>query len=136
MVKEKIAEVIKERIRICEETQDNWGDGIEQCWKKYTEIITGDIEKAIAYFLHECTDEEFYWLSEAFEEISEKAHSMDLIAAWHSRLAIGSLENYNQQGFRTEFMRKHITYEEYVKDINSSICDAEDRIGESTDFTR
>lgn len=86
MIKEKIAKVIKERIRICEETQDNWGDGIEQCWKKYIEIITADIEKAITYFLHECTDEEFYWLSEAFEEISEKAQNKDLIAVWRSPL--------------------------------------------------
>lgn len=130
MIKEKIAEVIKERIRICEETQDNWGDGIEQCWKKYIEIITADIEKSIAYFLHECTDEEFYWLSEAFEEISEKAQNKNLIAAWHSRLATVTLENYNQQGFRSEFMRKYITYEEYVKDRSSSICDAENRIDE------
>ena len=130
MIKEKIAEVIKERIRICEETQDNWGDGIEQCWQNYIEIITADIEKGIAYFLNGCTDEEFYWLSEAFEEISEKAQSKDLIAAWSSRLATVTLENYNQQCFRTEFMRKHITYEEYVKDINSSISDAEKRIDE------
>ena len=128
MIKDKIAEVIKERIRICEETQDNWGDGIEQCWKNYVEIITADIEKGIAYFLHECTDEEFYWLAEAFEEISEKAQSKDLIDAWHSRLATVTFENYNQQSFRAEFMRKHITYEEYVKDINSSISDAEGRI--------
>ena len=130
MIKEKIAEVIKERIRICEETQDNWGDGIEQCWRNYIEIITADIEKGISYFLNECTDEEFYWLAEAFEEISEKAQSKDLIAAWSSRLATVTLENYNQQCFRTEFMRKHITYEEYVKDINSSISDAEKRIDE------
>ena len=94
MIKEKIAEVIKERIRICEETQDNWGDGIEQCWQNYIEIITADIEKGIAYFLNGCTDEEFYWLSEAFEEISEKAQSKDLIAAWSSRLATVTLENY------------------------------------------
>lgn len=130
MIKEKIAEVIKERIRICEETQDNWSYGLEQCWKKYIEIITADIEKAIAYFIYECTDEEFYWLSEAFEEISEKAQNKDLIAIWHFRLATVTPENYNQQGFRSEFMRKYITYEEYVKDINSSICDAEDIIGE------
>ena len=65
----------------------------------------------------ECTDEEFYWLAEAFEEISEKAQSKDLIAAWHFRLTTVTLENYNQQSFRAEFMRKHITYEEYVKDI-------------------
>lgn len=128
MIKEKIAEVIKERIRICEETQDNWGDGIEQCWKKYVEIITTDIEKGTAYFLHECTDEEFYWLAEAFEEIAEKAQSKDLIIAWRSRLATVTPGNYNKQNFRAEFMRKHITYEEYIRDVNSAISDAEGRI--------
>lgn len=130
MIKEKIAEVIKERIRIYEETQDNWGDGIEECWKKYVEIITTDIEKGIAYFLHECTDEEFYWLAEAFEEISEKAQSKDLIIAWRSRLATVTPENYNQQNFRAEFMRKHIIYEDYIRDVNSAILDAEGRIDE------
>ena len=130
MIKEKIAEVIKERIRICEETQDNWGDGIEQCWQNYIEIITADIEKGIAYFLHECTDEEFYWLSEAFEEISEKAQSKDLIAAWRSRLATVTLENYNQQSFRAEFMRKWVDYNDYVNSIEEEINYAEGRIDE------
>lgn len=128
MIKEKIAEVIKERIRICEETQDNWGDGIEKCWNKYVEIITADIEKSVAYFLHECTDEEFYWLAEAFEDISEKAQSADIITAWRSRLAVVTLEKYNQQSFKAEFMRKHITYEEYIRDVDHAICDAESRM--------
>lgn len=51
----------------------------------------------IAYFLNECTDEEFYWLAEAFEEISEKAQRKDLIVTWRSRLATVTLENYNQR---------------------------------------
>lgn len=34
VIKEKIAEIVEERIRICEETGDNWDYGIEQCWKK------------------------------------------------------------------------------------------------------
>jgi hypothetical protein len=34
MIKNMIAEVVQERIRICDETQDNWDYGIEQCWKK------------------------------------------------------------------------------------------------------
>lgn len=128
MIKEKIAEVIKERIRICEETEDNWDYGIEQCWKKYVEIMLPDIEKGIAYFLHECTDEEFYWLSEAFEEISEKAHSKDLIAAWHSRLARVTPETYHQQNFQSEHMRKWVDYSEYVRSIEQEIDYAEDRI--------
>ena len=32
--------VIAERIRIGDETQDEWDYGIEQCWKKETEILT------------------------------------------------------------------------------------------------
>lgn len=128
MIKVKIAEAIKERIRICEETQDNWGDGIEQCWKIYIEIVTSDIEKAIAYFLRECTDEEFYWLSEAFEEISEKAQSKDLITAWHSRLAKVTPENYDQQGFKSEHMRKWVDYNEYVRSVEKEIDYAEGRI--------
>lgn len=128
MIKEKIAEVIKERIRICEETQDNWGDGIEECWRSYVEIITADIEKGIAYFLHECTDEEFYWLSEAFEEISEKAQSKDLIAAWRSRLARVTTETYHQQNFQSEHMRKWVDYSEYVRSVGDEIDYADGRI--------
>ena len=30
MIKEKIAEIVEERIRICEETGDNWDYGIER----------------------------------------------------------------------------------------------------------
>lgn len=128
MIKEKIAGVIKERIRICEETEDNWDYGIEQCWKKYAEIMLPDIDKSIAYFLHECTDEEFYWLSEAFEELSGKAQSKDLIAAWRFRLAKVTTETYHQQSFQSEHMRKWVDYSEYVRSIEKEIDYAEDRI--------
>ena len=128
MIKGKIAEVIKGRIRIYEETQDNWGDGIEDCWKKYVDIITTDIQKGVAYFLNDCTDEEFYWLAEAFEEISEKAQSEDLITAWRSRLATVTPEDYDQQSFRAEFMRKWVDYNEYVRSIEEEINHAENRI--------
>ena len=49
MIKEKIAEIVEERIRICEETGDNWDYGIEQCWKKYIEVIAVDIDKNIFF---------------------------------------------------------------------------------------
>ncbi len=90
----------------------------------------GDIEKGIAYFLNECTDEEFYWLAEAFEEISKKAQRKDLIVAWRSRLATVTLENYNQQCFRAEFMRKWVDYNEYVRNVKEEIDYAENRITE------
>ena len=128
MIKDTLAEIVNERIRICEKTDDNWGDGIEECWEKYVEIITADIEKGIAYFLHECTDEGFYWLAEAFEDISEKAQSEDLIIAWRSRLAAVAPENYQQQSFKSEHMRKWVDYNEYVRSIEKEIDYAENRI--------
>ena len=82
MIKEKIAEIVEERIRICEETGDNWDYGIEQCWKKYIEVIAVDIDTSIEYFLHECSEEEFYWLSEAFEEIAAKMHAQSKKKFW------------------------------------------------------
>lgn len=128
MIKERIAEVVKERIRICEETGDNWDYGIEQCWAKYVEIMIPDIDKSIAYFLHQCTDEEFYWLSEAFEELSEKAQSKDLIAAWRSRLARVTTETYHQHNFQSEHMRKWVDYNEYVNVIEKEIGYADGQI--------
>ena len=130
MIKEKIAEIVEERIRICEETGDNWDYGIEQCWKKYIDVIAADIDKSIEYFLHECSEEEFYWLSEAFEEIAEKMQSKELISAWRSRLASVNPNNYNQQTFKAAFMRKYIDFNEYVKDIAMEIDYAEGRIDE------
>ena len=52
MIKENIADIIKERIRISDETQDNWDYGIEQCWKKYVDILSADIEKSTDFFLN------------------------------------------------------------------------------------
>ncbi len=128
MIKEKIAEIVQERIRICEETDDNWDYGIEQCWKKFIDILTVDIDRSIHYFLHECTDEEFYWLSETFEEIAEKTQSKELIQVLRNRLAKVTPEAYCQQNFKAEHMQKWVNYAEYVRCINSDIDYAEDRI--------
>ena len=130
MMKENIADVINERIRISDETQDNWDYGIEQCWKKYVEILSADIDKSIEFFLHDCTDEEFYWLSEIFEEIAEKTQSKQLIFAWRSRLAAVSPENYCQKNFKSKDMRQYIDYSEYVRRIKQEVDYAEERIAE------
>ena len=66
MIKEKLTEVLKERIRISEETQDNWDYGIEQCQKKEIELLSKDINDTIEYFENNCTATEFSWLSEVF----------------------------------------------------------------------
>ena len=129
MIKENISDIIKERIRISDETQDNWDYGIEQCWKKYIDILSADIEKSIDFFLHDCTDEEFYWLSEAFEEIADKTQSKNLISTWRSRLAAVTSENYCQENFISKEMRQQVDYPEYVRSIEQEINYAERKIG-------
>lgn len=130
MIKENVADVVKERIRISDETQDNWDYGIEQCWKKYVDIFSADIEKSVDFFLHDCTNEEFYWLSEAFEEIADKTQNKDLISAWRTRLASVTSENYCQHDFISKDMRHQVDYFEYARSIVQEINYAEARIHE------
>ena len=72
MIKEKLAEVLKERIRISVETQDNWDYGIERCWKEEIELLSHNINDTIAFFGNDCTAKEFSWLSEVFEQVAKK----------------------------------------------------------------
>lgn len=130
MIRGKMSEIIKERIRICNELQDNWGDGIERCWKKALEILSVDIEKSKEYFMNECTDEEFYWLSEIFEEIIDKTQSIELLETFRERLAKVNPENYHQESFNAAFMREYVNYDEYVQDVNQEITYAENWLKE------
>lgn len=97
--------------------------------EKYVDILSADIEKSIDFFLHDCTDEEFYWLSEAFEEIADKTQSQELISAWRSRLAAVTFPNYCRENFISKEMRQRVDYPEYVRSIEQEINYAEGRIG-------
>ena len=113
--------------RVVESEEDYW---VEDYWKATIKLFTADVNATIMFLQNDCDDEELYFLSEIFEEIVEQTHSKELVSALRSRLATVTLENYNQQCFRAEFMRKYITYEEYVKDIKKEIDFAEGRLDE------
>lgn len=66
---EAIRDLIKERIRISETTNDEWDDGIEAVWKKVKNIFFQDPDGMFDFFEHHCTDEELLWLSEMFDEL-------------------------------------------------------------------
>lgn len=130
MIKTLIAEVLKERIRISIETQDNWDYGIEQCKEKCIDILSKDLNESFKYILDESSDEEFYWLSEIFEEFAGKTQSRKFIEVLRKRLSKVVAESYNQQDFQTEFMRKYVDYNEYVSDVGKEIDFAEGQINE------
>ena len=91
------------------------------------EIFTKDCAKTIKFFQKDCTYEEFYWVSEIFEEIAEKTQSKELISTWRSRLAVVRPESYCKQNFHSKEMQ-HVDYSEYVRSIEQEINYAEGRI--------
>ena len=78
---EALKAVVAERKRIAVETQDEWDYGIEQCWKKITEILTRDITQTINFIENDCDDDTFCWIGEVFYDIVEITQSKEFIAA-------------------------------------------------------
>lgn len=81
---EKFREIIKERIRISVESNDEWDYGIENCWKQEIEILTEDIPSSIHFLQNECTADEYSWISEVIEDIAEKTNNKDYILSYKS----------------------------------------------------
>ena len=110
------------------ESEDNYW--VEDYWKATIELSTKDVAATIMFLQNDCDDEELYFLSEIFEGIVEQTQIKELVSVLRSRLAKVTPENYNQQNFKSEHMRKWVDYNEYVKSIEEEINYAEGRIGE------
>lgn len=113
--------------RVVESEENYW---VEDYWKATIKLFTTDVNATIMFFQNDCDDEELYFLSEIFEEIVEQTQSKELVSVLRSRLAKVTPENYDQQGFKSEHMRKWVDYNEYVKSIEEEINYAEGRIDE------
>lgn len=113
------------QFRITENENNYW---IEDYWKAAVEMFTKDTAAAVSFLQNDCDDEELFWLSEIFEEIAEQTQSREFISALRCRLSKVTSENYRQQNFKTEHMRKWVNYEEYIKSISMEIDYAENRI--------
>ena len=84
MLTEEFRNILKERIRISEETQDNWSEGIEACWKKEIELISDNIEAAVVFLETDCTADEFSWLSEIADDVAKITKSSSFVDAMSS----------------------------------------------------
>ena len=78
---EELKNVIAERIRIGDETQDEWYYGIQKCWDKETEILSRDIKQTINFIENECDDETFCWIGEVFDDVADITQSKEFIMA-------------------------------------------------------
>lgn len=56
------------------------------CWTQEINILSENIQETITFLESECTDEEFYWLSEIFEDVAYKTKSSEFIKCIKNRL--------------------------------------------------
>ncbi len=104
--------------------------GIEESWKNLTSILSDNIVDTINFFSKECTDEELFWLSEVFSDISEIVQNKEFVQVLRSRLSQVTRESYDQNSFKSEHMKKWIDYDEYVRSVNLDIDYAEGALRE------
>lgn len=71
-------------------------------WKKETAIFTKDINETIKFINEDCSDIEFYYLSEIFQEIAEITKSKEFLTCILRRM-------------------ESITDPEYIRSINIDI---------------
>lgn len=100
----------------------------ENYWKAAVDVALQSLPNTIGYLLHDCTDEKFFWLSEIFEELAEKAQSMELVDALRTRLKQVTPESYHQQDFRSAHMRRWVDYDEFVRSITIEIAYADGQL--------
>lgn len=99
--------------------------GLKESWKRITAILSEDVIETIDFIDNDCTDEEFFWLSEVFSDVSEVVQSKQFVETLRSRLARVNRETYNQNSFESEHMRKCVDYDEYVRSVSMEIDYAE-----------
>ena len=117
----KLRIAVSKRIKL----QPNDDDETEECWEEETWILSEDISGTLHFFETECTDEEFLWLSEVFEDISKKIQSEKFIQVLRNRLSRVTRESYNQKAFESEHIRKYVDYDEYIRSVGMEIDYAE-----------
>ena len=81
----------------------------ESVWKEEVDAITADLPVAIHFVLSDCTDEEFEWLSEVFDDVMEKTRSIEFLNC--IRLRVQRIESSER---KAELLEDIKTAEEYV----------------------
>lgn len=73
-IKKEMSSVLEDRIS--KHIEDDLG--IQTCWDRMIQTLSQDENETIVY-LQACSKKELYWISEVFEEISEKLNSHQFI---------------------------------------------------------
>ncbi len=69
---------LNEAIENRKKTNNNDGAGLELCWEELSKILSENEQETIA-FLENCSEQQLYFISEVFDEVSEKLQSKGFI---------------------------------------------------------
>ena len=108
----------------------NDGLGLKESWKKLTEILSDNVSETVYFFNNNCSNEEFFWLSEVFSDVSVIIQSKEFVMTLRKRLAQVTLENYVQISFEIDHTKRLIDYDEFVRSVNVEINYAEEVLDE------
>lgn len=75
MIKNLMDKIIAERKK--KHNEDDYG--IQDCWNKMEDILSEDVHETITY-LENCSEEDLYFISEIFEDVSVRLQSKEYIA--------------------------------------------------------
>ena len=78
-------------------------------WEAEIKQFTANIQESIQFIENECSDEEFYWLAEVFDDIMEKTRSVDFLNCIRRRVQM-----VKDDGRKAELLEDIKTAEEYV----------------------
>lgn len=106
-------------------------EGLAESWNRLTSILSENISDTISFFLTQCTDEELFWLSEVFSDVSAKTHSKEFVHALRARLSKVTRDTYDQDDFTSDHMKEWVDYDEYIRSINLEIEYAEGELSEA-----
>ena len=81
----------------------------ESVWKEEINAICADLPAAIRFILSDCSDEEFQWLSEVFDDVMEKTRSADFLNCIRRRV-----RRVKDDVRRAELLEDLKTAEEYI----------------------
>ena len=84
---EKFREVIKRREYVEDISCGEWADGIEECQKLLTEILSEDVPSTIDFLKNGCTASEYSWISEVLEDVIEKKPNAELVKCYKELMA-------------------------------------------------
>lgn len=84
----------------------------EIVWKAEVDAICADLPAVIEFIRSECTDEEFQWLSEVFDDVMDKTLSIDFLSCLRQRAQL-----VESADVKAELLEDIKTAAEYVEPI-------------------